>query len=310
MDVVPVFLHARFDDRVAENIVSLIVGLVHLLKVFPVISGHVDFDVELPVLALVLHHSLVLNLPVLGPFVVLDQADATATKVEVRLVLIGPFNELCVLGTVHGSWIGLGSGIGLWIGLGSGIGLGIGLGSGFGIGSGSGSGIGINNIVTAVEQWEMLRLDGVILVLNGHHATFGPDRDRPVCADIIVRPIKLDIDIDFLACRQCEWLELIITLREDTVVMVVRCLDHVVLARVIPERIASASHAALVPSMGRHVHCLLDVRTYSDCVPRAFCTTVVELSIRCSRIVKHEEVVRGPASCVVSEVSVGECGVE
>ena len=115
----------------------------------------------------------------------------------------------------------------------------------------------------------MLRLEGFILVNDAHSAIFGPDRDRPVCADSIIRPIELDINIDRSVCLQCEWLELLVTLREDSVVRVVRCLDAVVLASVIPERIASVSHAALVPSMGRHVHCLLGIRLDCNCVPRA-----------------------------------------
>ena len=156
----------------------------------------------------------------------------------------------------------------------------------------------------------MIRLEGFILVLDAHSAIFGPDRDRPVCADSIIRPIELDIDIDRSVCRQCERLELMVTLREDTVVGVVRCLDHVVLASVIPEMVASGTHAALVPSSGRHVHNLLGIRLDCNCVPRAFCTAVVELSVRGGLIVKHEEVVRCPARGVVGEVSVGECGVE
>ena len=101
-----------------------------------------------------------------------------------------------------------------------------------------------------------------------------------------------------------------VTLREDTVVRIVRCLDHVVLASVIPEIIASGSHAAFVPSMGRHVYCLLGISLDRDCVPRAFFTAPVEFSVRIGLIVKHEEVVRCPSRGVVCEVSVGKCGVE
>ena len=81
LNVVPVLFLAALDDRVVDNIACSVVGLVHFLEVIPILSGHGDPDAELPTLALVLHHSLVLDLPVFGPIVVLDQTDTTAAKV-------------------------------------------------------------------------------------------------------------------------------------------------------------------------------------------------------------------------------------
>ena len=99
----------------------------------------------------------------------------------------------------------------------------------------------------------MIGLDSVILVLDGNSATFSPDRDGPVRADFRVRPVKLDIDVDGLALLEHERFKLVIALVEDAVETVVRRLDHVVLASLIPQVVARLPHASLVPSVGRHV---------------------------------------------------------
>ena len=78
-----------------------------------------------------------------------------------------------------------------------------------------------------------------------------------------------------------------------------------VLSSVVPKIVATGSHATPVPSVNCHVHCLCGVRLDGDCVFRALTAAVVEASCTFSRIVKHEEVVRRPASYVVSEV--GPC---
>ena len=99
LDVTPVLLSAFFDDRFSGNIAISIELHVDFLEVLPLFLGHIDLDLEVPVLALVLHHSLVLELPVIRPIVVLNQANATATEAEVRLVVVDPFDKVVVLGT-------------------------------------------------------------------------------------------------------------------------------------------------------------------------------------------------------------------
>jgi len=45
-----------------------------------------------------------------------------------------------------------------------------------------------------LEDRKVLRLDAG-RVSNGHLATFGPDCERPICAEIRVSPIKLNINV-------------------------------------------------------------------------------------------------------------------
>ena len=99
----------------------------------------------------------------------------------------------------------------------------------------------------------MIGLVGVILVLDRDGATCSPDRDGPVRADFRVRPVELDVDIDWLALLEHERFKLVVALVENAEEMVVRRLDHVVLASVSPQVVARRPHASLVPSVGRHV---------------------------------------------------------
>jgi len=71
-----------------------------------------------------------------------------------------------------------------------------------------------------------------------------------------------------------------------------RCLDHVIPASVVPKMVASRAHAALVPSVGRHVNNLLNIGLNSHCVLSASRAAIVEVAWRISLVIEHKEVVR------------------
>ena len=84
------------DDGRLQDGAILIVGLVDLWKAQPLICGHPDCDQEVPVLAVILHHSLVLDLPLASiveePLPVFNETDRASIEADMRLVAINPID--------------------------------------------------------------------------------------------------------------------------------------------------------------------------------------------------------------------------
>ena len=98
-DTVQKLFCALLDDRVAIYGPIFIISHVDLFQVFPFFSRHVDGDFEIPVLAVIFHHSLVPIVPgVSNKFVVLDQTDIAIVERKVRLEVFNPLDEVIVFG--------------------------------------------------------------------------------------------------------------------------------------------------------------------------------------------------------------------
>ena len=93
-----VLFDAVLDDRCFEHLSVCIIGLIDFLEVLPFLFFHFDPDVHIPILASILHHSLVLN-PSLRLLPVFEKTDATACKFELRIVFVDPLDEVVVLRT-------------------------------------------------------------------------------------------------------------------------------------------------------------------------------------------------------------------
>ena len=92
----------------------------------------------------------------------------------------------------------------------------------------------------------------IVLVGDGDGAIRSPHHDGPVGADLRIGEVELNNDVDGVVRGEDEWRELVITLVEDSVVVVMRSLDAVIFASVVPEGVAGVAHAAAVPSVCSH----------------------------------------------------------
>ena len=316
------------DDGRLENVAALIVGLEDLRKALPLICGHPNSDQEVPVLAVILHHSLVLDLPLTSiveePFPVFNETDRASIEADVRLVSVSPSDVIIVLRAkvrrieIRSVIFLIRSVIFL---VRSGI---------FLIRSGLVRSVLVRSVlvrsilvrsrvaITAAiwlisKKREMHGIVLIVLVGDGDGAIRSPHRDGPVSADLRVGEVELNNDVDGIVRGEDEWRELVITLAEDSEVVVMRSLDAVIFASVVPEGVAGVAHAAAVPSVCSHPDLLLNIGGERQSVLGACRTAVEEITwvVSLRLVIQHQEVGAVPVGHIVGEVSPSEgCEVE